>query len=91
MASPISAWGEWNPNATRVSRRILVLVDSTSALDNPWVNDQTIPARCRAIFLANAANAGIRHRLAHASHASSSATARGPLTLKTSRSSSFSR
>ena len=29
----MSAWGERNPNAVRVSRRILVLVDSTSPLE----------------------------------------------------------
>src|SRR6266498_1903321 len=35
MARAISASGDLKPNATRVSRRILVLTDSTSPLDSP--------------------------------------------------------
>ena len=30
-------WWPWNPKAMRVSRRILVLVDSTSAFDKPVI------------------------------------------------------
>src|SRR4029450_5839073 len=38
IASPIKASGDLNPNAIRVSRRILVLTDSTSPLDRPSVS-----------------------------------------------------
>src|SRR6266542_4453567 len=72
IASAISAWGERNPNATRVSRRILVLVDSTRALDSPSVSAAWMLARWVVIVLARATNAGMRQRLAHPSHASSS-------------------
>jgi hypothetical protein len=75
IARPIIAWGEWNPNATRISNRSLVLIDSTSALDSRSVNAATIPARWRVILAASATNAGMRQRLAQESHASSSATA----------------
>jgi hypothetical protein len=68
-----------------------VLTDSTRAFDRPYCNAATIPARCAATALANATNAGMRQRLAHDSHASSSATPWPPLTRNTSRSSSFNR
>ena len=73
----------------RVSRPILVLVDSTSALDSPWVSAAWMLARWVVIVLARATNAGMRQRLAHPSHASSSTVARTPLSLNTSRSCSF--
>src|SRR6266545_27135 len=91
IASPISASGERNPNARRVRTRSLVLTDSTRALDRPCSRLATIPARCAATVLASLVNAGMRQRRAHASHASSSATACGPLTRNTSRSSSLRR
>src|SRR5215211_6114064 len=91
IASPIKASGDLNPNAIRVSRRILVLTDSTSPLDRPSVSAAWMPARCALIVLASLTNAGIRQRLAQASHASSSTVALTPLSLNTNRSSSFSR
>jgi hypothetical protein len=36
MARAMSASGEWNPNAIRVSSRILVFVDSISPWDRQW-------------------------------------------------------
>jgi hypothetical protein len=48
-------------------------------------------ARCRAIALASSTKAGMRQRLAQASHASSSTVARTPLSVNTSLSSSFNR
>ncbi len=33
----MSGWWPWNPKAMRVSNRILVLVDSTSALERPML------------------------------------------------------
>ena len=68
-----------------------MLTDSTRALDSPCSNAPTICARWVATVLASATNAGMRQRRAHERHASSSATPWGPLSLKTSRSSSFSR
>ena len=91
IARPISASGERNPNAIRVSTRSLVLTDSTRALDSPCSRLATIPARCAAMVLASLVNAGMRQRLAHDSHASSSATPWPPLTRNTNLSSSLSR
>ncbi len=45
MASPISASAEWKPKARRVSRRILVLTDSTRAFDRPMSRVASISAR----------------------------------------------
>src|SRR5215216_4678982 len=91
IASAISALGERNPNATRVSSRILVLVDSTSPLDSPSVSAAWMLDRWAVIVLASFTNAGMRQRLAHPSHASSSTVARTPLSLNTNRSCSLSR
>src|SRR5215218_738743 len=60
IASPIKASGDLNPNAIRVSRRILVLTDSTSPLDRTSVSAAWMPARCALIVLASLTNAGIR-------------------------------
>src|SRR6266511_1755729 len=90
MARAISASGERKPNATLVSRRILVLTDSTSPLDRPSVKAAWIPARCWLIDRASLTNAGMRQRRAHPSHASSSTVARTPLSLNTNLSSSLS-
>src|SRR5918995_3321304 len=84
MASAISASGDLNPNATRVSSRILVLTASTRPLDRPWVRVAWMSARCRAIALASSTKAGMRQRLAQASHASRSTVARVPLSVNTS-------
>src|SRR5829696_8366189 len=91
ITSAISALGERNPNATRVSSRILVLVDSTSPLDSPSVSAAWMLDRWAVIVLASFTNAGMRQRLAHPSHASSSTVARTPLSLNTNRSCSLSR
>jgi hypothetical protein len=45
MARPISASGDLNPNAIRVSRRSLVLTDSTRALEAPCRRLATIVSR----------------------------------------------
>jgi len=37
MASAMRASGEWNPNATRVMRRILVLTDSMAGPPDPFL------------------------------------------------------
>ncbi len=83
--------GDLKPNATRVSRRILVLAASTRPLDRPSVRVAWMSARCRAIALASSTKAEMRQRLAQASHASSRTVARTPLSVNTSRSSSFNR
>jgi hypothetical protein len=62
MARAISASGDLKPNATRVSRRILVLTDSTSPLDSPWVRAAWMAARCLVIARASRTKAGIRQR-----------------------------
>jgi hypothetical protein len=62
MARLISASGEWKPNAIRVSRRSLVLTDSTSPLDRPWSRLAWMPARCSVIERASFTNAGMRQR-----------------------------
>ena len=68
-----------------------MLTDSTRPLDSPLVRAAWMLARCALIMLASLTNAGIRQRLAQASHASSSTVALTPLSLNTNRSSSFSR
>jgi hypothetical protein len=70
MASPMSASGEWNPNAIRVSSRSLVLTDSTRPLDRPWSRVAWMPARWSVTERASLTNAGIRQRRAHTSQAS---------------------
>jgi hypothetical protein len=45
MASAMSACGERNPNAIRVSSRSLVLTDSTRRLDRPYSRLAWMPAR----------------------------------------------
>jgi hypothetical protein len=45
IASPIKASADLNPNAIRVSRRILVLIESTSPLDRPSVSAAPIRRR----------------------------------------------
>jgi class 3 adenylate cyclase/tetratricopeptide (TPR) repeat protein len=91
MASAMSASGERNPNAIRVSSRSLVLTDSTRPLDRPYSRVAWMPARWSVIDRASFTKAGIRQRRAQESQASSSATARAPLSLNTNRSSSLSR
>src|SRR5215217_4703089 len=91
MASPMSASGDLKPKAIRVSKRMRVLTDSTRPLDRPCSKLARIPARWSVIDRASLTKAGMRQRRAHESQASSSATARAPLSLNTSRSSSLSR
>jgi hypothetical protein len=64
MARAMRGSGPWNPNATRVMSRILVLVDSISALDSPESNAASIAARWRATRRCRVMNAGMRHRRA---------------------------
>jgi len=45
IARPISASGERNPKAMRVSRRSFVLTDSTRALESSWVSAASVLAR----------------------------------------------
>jgi hypothetical protein len=45
MARPISASGDLNPNAMRVSRPSLVVTDSTRALEAPYSRLATIVSR----------------------------------------------
>jgi len=49
MARAMRASGERNPNAIRVSSRILVLVDSISPCDRPCSGAASMAARCLAI------------------------------------------
>src|SRR4051812_40431747 len=46
MASAMRAWGERNPKAIRVIRRILVLTDSMRPLDRPCSMAARIDALC---------------------------------------------
>ena len=70
MASAMSASGERNPNAIRVSRRILVLVDSISPWDRPWSRAASMAWRCRTMRPANSTNTGMRQRRAQEIHRS---------------------
>jgi len=58
------AWGDLNPNAIRVIRRILVLVDSIRPLDRLCSIAAKILAWCFTMLLCSFTNAGIRHRRA---------------------------
>ena len=74
----------WNPNAMRVSSRILVLVDSTSALGEAGVEggvDRGAVGDDAA--LRGATNAGMRERRAQAIHRSSAILPSSPLTANT--------
>src|SRR5207247_1825233 len=62
MASPISASGERNPKAIRVSSRSLVLTDSTRPLDSPCSKVAWMPARWSVMEWASFTNAGMRQR-----------------------------
>ena len=68
MASAMTGSGPWKPNATRVSSRILVLVDSMSALDRPHSRVASIAARLAVMRCASSMNAGSRDRRAQPSH-----------------------
>jgi hypothetical protein len=50
----------WNPNATRVMSRILVLVDSIRAFDRPESKAASIAARCFTMRCWSAMKAGMR-------------------------------
>src|SRR6266542_1607269 len=67
------------------------LAAATRPLDRPSVRVAWMSARCRAIALASSTKAEMRQRLAQASHASSRTVPRTPLSVNTSRSSSFNR
>jgi hypothetical protein len=47
----MSGSGPWKPNATRVIRRILVFVESTSAFDLPWLRVAWMGRQVRADLL----------------------------------------
>src|SRR6476646_10587925 len=70
MASAMSASGERNPNAIRVSSRILVLVDSISPWDRPWSRAASMAWRCRTMRPASSTNTGMRQRRAQEIHRS---------------------
>ncbi len=57
-ARAMRGWGPWNPKAIRVSRRILVLVDSISPWERPCSRWASMAARCLAILLARWTKAG---------------------------------
>ena len=44
MARAMRGWGPWKPKATRVMRRILVLVDSIRAFERPLSRAASIAA-----------------------------------------------
>ena len=76
----MSASGERNPNAMRVSSRILVLTDSIRALDRPWSRVFQMRSRWRRMLRARATNSEMRECDAHDSHPASSWRPRVPLT-----------
>lgn len=86
MASATGASAERNPKATGVSRRSLVFTLSTRAFDTPWIRAASMPTRCSVMALASLTNAGMRHRRAHFSQASSRAMPSGPYKANTWRS-----
>ena len=61
MAMAMSASGERNPNATRVSTRILVLVDSTSACE-PFVPPGDTTGSLQAPSATNGSRRALQHR-----------------------------
>ena len=50
MARAMRGWGPWKPNAIRVMRRILVLVDSIRALDSPVSLEASMAVRWSMIL-----------------------------------------
>ena len=75
MARAMRASAEWNPNATRVSSRILVLVDSMSPLDRPWSSVALIVRRMAGDPVGRSTKAGMRQRRAQHSQRSSASFA----------------
>ena len=71
MARAMMAWAEWNPKAIRTMSRILVFIDSTSALDRPCSIEATIASRLRTTRWASLTNWGRRQRRAQLIHRSS--------------------
>ena len=55
MAMAMRGWAVWKPNATRVMRRILVLVDSMSPLERLCLIAARIRSRCLTMVLDSAA------------------------------------
>ena len=86
----MSAWGEAKPNATRVRTPILVLVDSTRALEVPERRAASMGTRWRRILRPSSTEAGIWQRAAQASQWPSRAIPSSPLVLMAGRSSSSS-
>ena len=64
MARAMRGSAPWKPKATRVMRRILVLVDSISALDSPESRVASIAARCLTMRRCSSTKAGMRQRRA---------------------------
>ena len=77
-ARAIKGWGPWNPNAIRVSNRILVLVDSISPWDRPCSRLASIASRCLLTFLARWMKAGSCDRRAQVNHLSSACLPSSP-------------
>ena len=71
MARAIKAAGEWKPKATRVSTLILVLVDSTMALESSLRRLLAMPWRWARIFFASSLKGSRRERWAQAIQPSS--------------------
>ncbi|COX94631.1 Uncharacterised protein [Mycobacterium tuberculosis] len=91
MARAMRACGERNPNAIRVSRRILVLVDSIRPWDRPWSRAASMATRWRLMRAASSTNTGMRQRWAQEIHRSRACLPSSPLTENTCRRLSLSR
>jgi hypothetical protein len=91
MARAMRGSGPWNPKATRVMSRILVLVDSTRAFDRPESKAASMAGRCFTMRFCNATKAGMRQRRAQLIHRSSASLPASPLSWNTRRSPSLSR
>jgi len=83
MARAMSGWWPWNPNAIRVSNRILVLVDSIKPCDRRCSRVASMAARWAVILRCRSMNAGSRDRRARASHRRRACLPSSPLTAKT--------
>lgn len=68
MTKAMSGLGPWKPNAMRVRRRILALVDSINPLDSPESIMASMAARWSTTLRDSSTKAGIRQRRAQDSH-----------------------
>jgi hypothetical protein len=83
--------GFLKPKAMRWRTRILVFVDSISALESPCSSAASMPDLFLRILRASSTNARSLERDAHASHGVSSSIASSPLSRMIARSCSLSR